>query len=140
MEIVRKVSEKGHAARKESRIKVRQPLGKFSIFNFQFSIDDNLKQLIKEELNVKDVVVNPGSGELRGEFDTKLTPELKSEGEARELIRSIQELRKEKGCKLDDRISIEAPAWPEAFTQLIKNETLAGEINKTSGPLSITII
>lgn len=139
MELVRKVSEKGHAARKESGIKVRQPLGKFSIFNFQFSMEDNLKQLIKEELNVKEVVVNSGSEEMKVEFDTKLTPELKAEGEARELIRSIQELRKEKGCKLDDRISIEAPVWPEAFTQLIKDETLAEEITKSSGPLSITV-
>ena len=39
-------------------------------------------------------------------IDTELTPELVAEGDARELQRAIQELRKEAGLELDDRIDV----------------------------------
>ncbi len=39
-------------------------------------------------------------------IDTELTPELRAEGDARELQRAIQELRKEAGLALDDRIEV----------------------------------
>ncbi|MBI5465160.1 class I tRNA ligase family protein [Candidatus Gottesmanbacteria bacterium] len=128
MEIVRKICELGHAERKKLGIKVRQPLNKFSIFNFQFSIKDEFLQLIKEELNVKKIIVKSGKGELRVELDTKITPELKTEGEARELVRQIQELRKEKGCKLDEKIVVYVPSYPKKFEEYIKKQTLAKKI------------
>jgi isoleucyl-tRNA synthetase len=39
-------------------------------------------------------------------IDTELTAELRAEGDARELQRAIQELRKEAGLELDDRIDV----------------------------------
>ncbi len=39
-------------------------------------------------------------------IDTELTPELRAEGDARELQRAIQDLRKEAGLELDDRIDV----------------------------------
>ena len=39
-------------------------------------------------------------------LDTELTPELLAEGDARELQRAIQDLRKEAGLELDDRIEL----------------------------------
>jgi isoleucyl-tRNA synthetase len=39
-------------------------------------------------------------------LDTSITPELKLEGYARELIRSIQEARKQAGYDVSDRISL----------------------------------
>ena len=39
-------------------------------------------------------------------LDTALTPELVAEGDARELQRAIQDLRKEAGLELDDRIDL----------------------------------
>jgi isoleucyl-tRNA synthetase len=45
-------------------------------------------------------------------IDTELTPELRAEGDARELQRAIQDARKDAGVELDDevRIKVEAPA------------------------------
>ncbi len=45
-------------------------------------------------------------------IDTELTPELRAEGDARELQRAIQDARKDAGVELDDevRIRVEAPA------------------------------
>ncbi|MCL4389906.1 MAG: isoleucine--tRNA ligase [Patescibacteria group bacterium] len=136
MTLVRKVCEIGHAKRKEAGIKVRQPLAKFTIFSppagragSQFSMNDQLIQLIKDELNVKEVVWKKGE-ELAVELDTKLTPELEAEGRAREIVRQIQDARKEAGTALDQKISVTLPDWPAAFTDYIKKETLAIKLTK----------
>ncbi len=39
-------------------------------------------------------------------LDTELTPELRAEGDARELVRAIQDLRRDAGLELDDRIAV----------------------------------
>jgi isoleucyl-tRNA synthetase len=39
-------------------------------------------------------------------LDTELTPELRAEGDARELARAVQDLRREAGLELDDRIEL----------------------------------
>ncbi|MBI4099703.1 class I tRNA ligase family protein, partial [Candidatus Microgenomates bacterium] len=125
MELVRKICELGHAKRKEAGMKVRQPLGKFTIYNLQFS--NELTQLIKDELNVKSVEFKPGK-ELKVELDTKLTPELIAEGQARELVRQIQEARKEAGTALDQKVVVTLPDWPKEFTDYITSRTLATKI------------
>ncbi len=143
MKRIRKICELGHAQRKELKFKVRQPLPKIEVRSKKSEVinDEGLRQLIREELNIKEVVWEVGEAgqEIAVVLDTTITPELKAEGEARELIRAVQALRKEKACFLDARITISAPDWPAEFTDLIKQETLADEIKKTPDPLSISI-
>ena len=83
-------------ARAKEGIKVRQPLAslKFIISNFEFQNQDELVEIIKDEVNVKEVVFEKG-GEEKVELDTKLTSELKAEGNFRELLRNVQRMRKE---------------------------------------------
>ena len=88
--------------------------------------------LIKDELNVKEVLFGEGKGELKiesVELDTKITPELKEEGEAREIIRGIQEARKTAGCRLDEVVEATLPSWPKNFENLIKKETLTSRLS-----------
>lgn len=67
-------------------------------------------------------------------LDTKITDELRQEGQAREIVRMIQDLRKEAGYNVDDRIYILVEAAGEvgaavlAFADYIKRETLAIEL------------
>lgn len=67
-------------------------------------------------------------------LDTKITQELKQEGIAREIIRSLQDLRKEANYKVDDRIYIfvqaEGPVGEAvtAFADYVCRETLAIEL------------
>ena len=46
-------------------------------------------------------------------LDTELTPELRAEGDARELTRAIQDLRRDAGLELDDRIEL----WVEGVAR-----------------------
>lgn len=96
MKIIRKIVENGLAARKSAAIKVRQPLNSVLVHSRVFS--DELTQLIKDELNIKSVKYMPATEDLSVELDTNLTPELIEEGKIRELIREIQEARKNSKC------------------------------------------
>jgi isoleucyl-tRNA synthetase len=61
-------------------------------------------------------------------IDTELTPELRAEGDAREIQRAIQDLRKEAGLALDDRIDLwldGLPAAVAAHVDAIASDTLA---------------
>jgi isoleucyl-tRNA synthetase len=46
-------------------------------------------------------------------LDTELTPELVAEGDARELARAVQDLRREAGLELDDRIELWVGRLPD---------------------------
>ena len=70
-------------------------------------------------------------GTLTVGLDTKITDELKKEGWVRDLVRGIQNLRKESGLSVTDRIRLslsgdaELKAAYELFAPFIENETLA---------------
>lgn len=129
MGFVRKACEMGHSQRKENKMKVRQPLQKFKIQNSKFKIEDQFVQLIKDELNIKEITISEGDGELKVVLDTTITPELAAEGMARELMRKIQMLRKETGCRIDERVGLVLPAsyrnLSDDLLAMVKRETLA---------------
>ncbi len=128
MLVVREVVELGHAKRKEAEIKLRQPLAKITYF-CEKKLDSELEEIITGELNVKTVEFKKAA-ELKVELDTKITPTLQEEGKARELIRKIQQLRKDNGLTLKDRIEIGLPEWPKSFEEMILKMTLATKITQ----------
>jgi isoleucyl-tRNA synthetase len=61
-------------------------------------------------------------------LDTALTPELRAEGDAREIARAVQDLRREAGLELDDHIElwmVGAPAIVAAHLPAVAADTLA---------------
>ncbi|MBA4320596.1 MAG: hypothetical protein C0412_19555, partial [Flavobacterium sp.] len=100
-EIIEKMKETrlivslGLEARAKAGIKVRQPLGNLKIKNQKSKLNKQYTDLIKDEVNVKDVTFEPALiGDV--ELDIILTKELKEEGIMRDIIRTIQEMRKNK--------------------------------------------
>jgi elongation factor G len=60
-------------------------------------------------------------------LDTTLTEDLKAEGEARELIRQIQNARKKAGVSFDQLVKVELPSWPTEFETEIKGGNIPKE-------------
>lgn len=115
MALARQVVELGLSARAEAGIKVRQPLAQL-IMNSE-KLTDDLKAIIAEELNVKEVAgagtVSKGknwlikeNGAVHVALNTEITPELKQEGLSRELIRTINQMRKDAKLTVKDKIKL----------------------------------
>jgi isoleucyl-tRNA synthetase len=217
MDLVKELVKLGRASRENSKIKVRQPINKIHIDGKYKELISDLVPLVKEELNVKEVVfehdlnefmdftlkpnfklagpklgsnvkafagalaaasatdiinavqsghkyeitVNGQTVELDEEIldirisakegynvstdnnvfiiiDTNLTEELINEGYAREFISKVQQMRKNNGYEMMDKIKIfyngtsEIDKAVEEFMNFIKSETLAVSIEKVS--------
>jgi len=109
MKNVRDLVTLGLEARSASSVKVRQPLASvvFNINPFASNAEHEKTAiaLIADEVNVKEVKFVPG-GKDPVVLDTVLTPELKREGQVRELLRSVQDLRKQAGLNVEDRATL----------------------------------
>jgi isoleucyl-tRNA synthetase len=70
-------------------------------------------------------------------LDTELTPELEAEGTARDVVRSVQQARRDAGLEVSDRIRLAigadaaSAAAIEAHAEFLKAETLAVELTVT---------
>ncbi len=217
MDLVKDLVKLGRASRENAKIKVRQPIRRIHIDGKYQELIEDLVPLIKEELNVKEVVfehdlnefmdfslkpnfkvagpmlggnvkafaatlakadsleiitkvqsgekcqltVNDQVVELNEEIldirisakegydvstgnnlfiiiDTNLTADLINEGYAREFISKVQQMRKNNGYEMMDRIQIfyngseEIDKAVKEFEEFIKSETLADNIEKTT--------
>ena len=75
-----------------------------------------------------------GEGEIGVVLDTKITPELEEEGILREVLSKVQNMRKEKGFEVLDRINLyvsnneKVEKIIKKFEEVIKNDTLADNV------------
>ncbi len=137
---VREIVAKALAERAKARKKIKQPLSSLSSSSSTSSSYSSsslssskskreLLELIKEEINVKKITHKIGKTETK--LDTKITPELKEEGQVREIIRHLQALRKKAGLTPQDKISIYYSGSPKLAKILFKNKTLIQKETKT---------
>jgi isoleucyl-tRNA synthetase len=136
MSVVRRLVASGLAARNAAGIKVRQPLRAVTIA--ERPLDPGLEAILLEELNIKAAHYQGEGGGLN--LDTEITEDLKLEGLGRDIVRTIQELRKRCGFSVDDRIRLYyqgdgllAQAL-ERGRDYIAAETLAVQIERGSPP------
>ncbi len=127
MNLARQIVEKGLAARAEASIKIRQPLSSY-VTSLTDKLEEEIQELIKDELNIKELRF----AEIDW-LDTKITPELKQEGVTRELIRQINQLRKEAGLTINDKVIVYYDGLAEVFAKFneeIRKATLADKTEK----------
>ncbi|MEI6660176.1 MAG: class I tRNA ligase family protein, partial [bacterium] len=101
MVIIRNIVSLGLKERQKAGIAVKQPLQSITVP--QVGLDDSYKTMIKDELNVKDVVEDASlSNEVV--LQTMITLALREEGNFRELVRALQDMRKKMGLNASDAI------------------------------------
>src|SRR3989339_1702365 len=137
MEIVREMAEAGQRARKEQKIKVRQPLNSVRItapVSKKFHIEayrEEYLRLLRLELNVKKVELGISKDDvIYVQYDIILTEELKFEGKLRELMREIQSKRKELGTKPDQFVILTLPKDCMKFAEFLRKKILAHKIEE----------
>jgi len=113
MKAVRDIVALCLAERKEKGIKVRQPLSKLVIDN-QTIKEEELLGLVKDEVNVLEVEIGDSFV-----LDTEITPELRKQGQLREIIRTIQKMRKQAGLVREDIIDVYC-GGEERFVNFLK--------------------
>jgi isoleucyl-tRNA synthetase len=102
MQRVREIVTLGLQERSTGGVKVRQPLASFTYGGEK--LEEELESIIADELNVKSVIYEEGKEGVA--LDLSITPELRSEGIARELVRLVQNKRKEAGLSPHDEITL----------------------------------
>lgn len=128
MQYVRDVVEKGHSLRKSLNIPVRQPLLSLTVYSPKMC-DQKLFNLIEDELNVKTVLWKKKK-DFEVKYDTKITPELEEEAKTRELIRRIQQGRKNMEIELSQYVKVQAPWLPTSKNMIhkLKNTALVSQL------------
>lgn len=137
MKVVRDSVTEGLAQRAEAGIKVRQPLSKVTVVDV-IELSEGLQALIVDELNVKSIDYTMAKERQLPQLDTAITPELASEGLARDVVRAVQVKRREDGLRPGKAITLELAtankslqAAIERHKNLIATETLAETVNLT---------
>jgi isoleucyl-tRNA synthetase len=139
MELVREYVNAGLSIRAKERQKVRQPLASVTVPTFGTTID--FKDILKDELNVKDVF---DGGEVS--LDLYVTPELAREGLMREVVRHVQSARKDAGLNVDDRIHLslatdndDLQTAVNEHEKVIAEETLATDLKTAEYEYETTV-
>ena len=147
----------GLGLRAEKGIKVRQPLSSARLKGHFKDYPPELVEIIREELNLKSVTIDDNQVQpdksfydnlkeanfaqvYQIELDFTITPQLKREGMVREVIRFVQNARKNAGLEVDDRIGLTLTTEDKALQQAIKEhaqtiqaETLATTLHTKAG-------
>lgn len=144
MQKVRDVVEVGLRLRAESGMKVRQPLASLAVDGVE--LDEVYIEILKEELNVKSVVFGRQDGWVSAEdggmyvaLDVALTDELKYEGVAREVVRTVNQLRKKRGLTIKDRTVVRVKCDDqlrnvfELFGEYIQEQTRSDTLEFVEG-------
>lgn len=136
MEITRSIVELGLARRDEAGIKIRQMLGSITV-KAENELSEDYVDLLKDELNLTAIKFITSEGNIEVELDTVITPELKKEGIKRELIRLINNLRKDDDLSISDMAHVSVIGASAEINEVLEERKAEIMKDTLSQPLEI---
>lgn len=120
-------------AREEAGRPIKQALGNMTVWVPSGEIAQAYQMVILDEVNVKRM--NVEKGDLKVEVNMELTPELIREGMARDITRRVNQMRKDAGFTIQDRIALkmysdsdEVKTLFDEHAESLKESTLADSV------------
>jgi len=129
MEKARKLVEISHAFRKLANLKVRIPLRTMN-YNGPQELSADVLAVVMDEVNVYKLLYSKKTDEYSVASDTSEANQDMDFGLARDIVRNIQEERKNLKTRPNEKIDVSVPYWPEEFTDYIKRKTLISNLSK----------
>ncbi|GBD33817.1 Isoleucine--tRNA ligase [bacterium HR34] len=143
MEKIRELVNVGLNLRQKAKIKVRQPLLEIYLHeSLRKIVDKDMQEILKGELNVKRIVFFKDRNEIKKDkvtesdenkdilLNIEITPELQNEGEIREFVRNIQNIRKKMALIPKDLIIIEVSGDEKSKEFIEMNKEVLKEVLK----------
>ena len=127
---VREITALVLAERAKRGVKVRQPLARL-VVGGAGGLNNELRDLLAGEVNVKKIEFDSDL-KVPVEIDWNITPELKEEGNVREIMRQIQELRKTARLTPADKITIYVQAMGELKSVIEKHQSMIAKETKAA--------
>jgi isoleucyl-tRNA synthetase len=116
--------------RTQAKIAVRQPLQKLVL---KEDLSEAYHQILSDELNVKEIAIDATLADPCT-LDTTITAELQAEGDVRNLMRAIQDARKEKGLTPKDTVVlVTSYEIPEQYKNDLMTTCRVSAIEKGAG-------
>ena len=152
MIVARKVVEMGLSLRKEAGIRVRQPLRELRVTR---ELSQEVRQIVADELNVKQVStgelaqensewVKREDGGLSVGLQISLDEQLRNEGVVREVIRAVNQIRKEQKLTPTDQIVVSFETQDQSVRSVvlaaadeIKRQVVAQKVVEGVGEIAV---
>lgn len=134
MNLARQMVQEGHAKRKLEGIGVKDPIKELmweSDVDYKLLTDETgIMGVVLDELNVYAVKISSGLSFKHKDFETVTDEYIKLQGEARRIVRMIQEERKTLGTTMDEKVNVQIADYPQTFENYIKKNALIDSLSK----------
>ena len=121
--------ESAHALRKQAEVKVRIPIREMT-YDGPDELSEEVLEIVKSEVNVYNLKFNKKAdvyAVLAKTSDDNLDLNF---GLARDIVRKIQEERKNLQTQPNEKVKITIPFWPKEHEAYIKRKALVSSINE----------
>ncbi len=129
MMFARQLVEQAHALRKQAEIKVRIPIREM-VYNGPMELSSNVLEIVKQEINVYNLIFDNKEDLYKVIAKTSDDNLDLNFGLARDIVRKIQEERKNLKTKANGKVIVKIPFWPQEHEEYIKRKALISKIIK----------
>ena len=115
--------------RKESGVKVKIPFIKLK-YDGPAEIDEEILKIVKDETNIEELEYGNKKGEFEVNGEIGESNQNVKAGDARDIIRKIQQERKVLKTTMTQMVNVALPDWPQEYENEIRKKALVQNLSK----------